>query len=160
MRAPRAGVTRWLRYWGPAILWAGTIWIFSTDFFTSDSKWSFLGPLLKWLFPGESQPGLLQLHLFVRKAAHFVEYFILGLLVLRGIRGERTGWQFAWGLAALAIAASYAAIDEAHQRFVPGRGGSAQDVLLDSAGAAVAQAWAFWRGRKANLGLAGGSGKG
>jgi len=58
------------------------------------------------------------------------------------------------------MTAGYAALDEAHQFFVPGRGGSPVDVLLDSAGAAMAQAWACWRGRKANLGLAGGDGTG
>jgi VanZ family protein len=160
MTAARAGVARWLRYWGPAVLWAAAIWIFSTEFFTTDSTWSFLGPLLKWLFPGESQPRLLQLHLFIRKAAHFAEYFILSLLVLRGIRSGRAGWRITWGLAALATATGYAALDEVHQLFVPWRGGSAADVAMDSAGAAAAQALAFWRARKTNLGLAGKRGTG
>ena len=35
------------------------------------------------------------------------------------------------------IAAGYAATDEFHQLFVPGRSGQVSDVILDSAGAAI-----------------------
>jgi VanZ family protein len=71
--------------------------------------------------------------------------------VLRGLRGGATGWKWSWGLKALLIAAAYAALDEFHQSFVPGRGGAAQDVLLDGAGAIVAQACArLWSGKSEN----------
>ncbi|MDI1321017.1 MAG: VanZ family protein, partial [bacterium] len=50
---------------------------------------------------------------------------------------------------ALLLAAVYAATDEFHQSFVPGRTASLGDVLIDITGAfvalAVAAAWQKWR---------------
>ena len=94
------------------------------------------------------------LHGVIRKSAHFVEYFIFSLLVLRGVRSGRAGWKLSWALATVAIAAGYAALDELHQAFVPERTGSALDSLLDTCGAATALlvVWAFalWRSRRAS----------
>lgn len=72
----------------------------------------------------------------VRKAAHMTEYAILALLWCRtfgvwGVRGKKRV------LAAFLIAFGYACTDEFHQRFVPGRGPSPVDVMIDSAGAAI-----------------------
>jgi VanZ family protein len=73
---------------------------------------------------------------FVRKFAHFFLYFVLGLLMMyamgkSGVRGLK-----ACLLSAL-ICAVYAASDEFHQRFVPGREASGMDILVDTAGAAA-----------------------
>ncbi len=134
-----------LRHWAPAIVWAAVIWLFSTHVFTAEATAGILLPLLRKLFPQTSLETLLFLHFLIRKSAHFVEYFIFGLLVLRAIRGERRGWALRWGLAALAIAAAYAALDEFHQSFVPGRMASPWDSLLDTTGALAAQflAWLY-----------------
>jgi VanZ family protein len=40
---------------------------------------------------------------------------------------------------AIGIVAGYAALDEFHQSFVPGRGPAVADVLLDAAGGVAAQ---------------------
>ena len=135
----------WLRSWRPAIGWAATIWIFSTELFSSQSTAWLLFPLLHWLLPNASATTLMLWHIRIRKSAHLAEFFIFSLLVLRGIRGGRAGWRLTWGLASVAIAADYAALDEVHQAFVPTRGASALDALLDSLGAAIAQAFAWWR---------------
>ncbi len=93
----------------------------------------------------------MQLHFLIRKSAHFANYFLFGLLLLHGLRGETVGWRWRWALTAVAMAAGYAALDEFHQSFVPGRGAAAQDVLLDITGAAVAQAAArMWFRRNEN----------
>jgi VanZ family protein len=136
---------RRLRQWAPAIAWAAVIWLFSTQAFTAEATAGFLLPLLHKLFPHTSLETLLFLHFLIRKSAHFVEYFIFGLLVLRAIRGQRRGWALRWGLAALVIAAAYAALDEFHQSFVPGRTASPWDSLLDTTGALAAQflAWLY-----------------
>jgi len=76
----------------------------------------------------------------IRKCAHFTEYFILSVLVLRGIRAGRPGSRFAWALAAIAIVACYASLDELHQHFVPGRTAAVGDVLIDTSGGIAAQA--------------------
>ncbi len=128
-----------LRYWWPAIAWAGAIYFFSTEAFGGEYTSRFIIPFLRWLLPQADLESLGRLHLLVRKSAHFVNYFVFSLLVLRGLRGGARGWRWRWALWALLIAAGYAALDEFHQSFVPGRGGAAKDVLLDSAGAIVAQ---------------------
>lgn len=62
----------------------------------------------------------------LRKAAHMTEYAILSILIYICL-GK---WKHA-----IAFAALYAASDELHQLFVPGRAGRAGDVMIDSIGA-------------------------
>ena len=72
----------------------------------------------------------------VRKAAHATEYAILGFFATfawnksknKGYKRFLVPWLFA---------SIYAATDEIHQLFVPGRHGSIWDVLLDSSGAVL-----------------------
>lgn len=69
----------------------------------------------------------------VRKTAHAAEYALLGLLVAGAYVDREMKFRrrvlVPWGAASL-----YAATDEIHQLFVPGRSGQLSDVLLDSAG--------------------------
>jgi len=61
----------------------------------------------------------------VRKYAHFIAYAILGIwLSLTMIPKSRV----------ISIGVIYAISDELHQMFVPGRGPSVKDVLIDSSG--------------------------
>ena len=119
--------------------WAAAIFLFSTEVFSGESTSRIIIPFLRWLLPQTDPETLVRLHFLVRKAAHVGVYFVLSWLVLRGVRGEGSGWRWKWGLTALLIAAGYAALDEFHQSFVPGRGWAIRDVMLDSAGAALAQ---------------------
>ena len=78
----------------------------------------------------------------VRKAGHLTEYAALGTLVTGtvlsfGLRGKRAA------LTAEGIGVLYAASDEFHQLFVPGRGSQVTDVLIDASGFAVGVAAAF-----------------
>ena len=97
-----------LRLWAPVVLWAAVIFSFSAvpDLGTGLGTWD----------------------LVLRKIAHACEFAVLGALLLRALRDERTA--FAAGVA-------YAISDEVHQLFVPGRVGSPLDVAIDSAGVAV-----------------------
>lgn len=72
----------------------------------------------------------------VRKAAHFTEYAILaGTLILHFyIRNKKRKKLI---LYPIILSAMYAATDEFHQLFVPGRSCEIKDVLLDTAGAAT-----------------------
>jgi VanZ family protein len=90
-------------------------------------------------------------HHIIRKCAHFTEYFVFFLLLYRAVRAGRSGWRWTWGMAALLITAAYSATDEFHQSFVPSRGASAYDSLLDSTGAFVALVilWLWFRRRRA-----------
>ena len=70
----------------------------------------------------------------LRKMAHFAEYFIFGIVVSGFF--STFGWKwYGTGGVSLAVCALYAASDELHQYFVPGRCASVWDVLLDSTGA-------------------------
>ncbi len=69
----------------------------------------------------------------VRKAGHVAEYAVLGFLLMIafhvwGFNGRRAF------LLALAAGIIYAASDEFHQTFVPGRAGRISDVCIDSCG--------------------------
>jgi VanZ family protein len=125
--------------WWPALAWAVMISVFSTGAFTDDKTASVIIPILHWLLPKASHQTLLTVHHFIRKGAHFVEYFIFSLLILRAIRGGRRNARWAWSFAAIAIVAGYAALDELHQLLVPGRTAAVSDVLLDTTGGIAAQ---------------------
>ncbi len=72
-------------------------------------------------------------HFYVRKLAHFTEYFVLACtiafpLYVYGVRGI---WLI---LFAGAICVGFAGLDEYHQSFVAGRTPSKRDVFIDSCG--------------------------
>ena len=127
-----------LRSWWPAILWAAVIFSMSTDTFSSEHTARVFSPIFHWLIPHLSEDQFEGLHHFIRKSAHFTEYFIIYLLLYRGVRGQREGWRWIWGFSAWFVAAAYSALDEIHQAFVVSRTASAYDSLLDSIGALVA----------------------
>jgi VanZ family protein len=151
VKTPR--VPAWPRAWWPALLWAGIIFSLSTDTFSAEHTGMVLGPILRWLVPSITEDRFYTVHYFIRKSAHFTEYFIFCLLIYRGIRGDRRGWRWTWGLAALSCAAGYSAMDEIHQAFVASRTASAYDSLLDSAGAffAFAVLWLWFRSRRTRV---------
>jgi VanZ family protein len=99
---------RFLRLWGPVILWAGVIFALSSI--------------------SGLNSGLGTWDEVLRKCAHVTEYAILGLLLMRALGQE---------LAALVIGIAYAASDEIHQHFVAGRHGSPVDVAIDAFGVAI-----------------------
>lgn len=129
----------WLKRWWPALAWAVVISGLSTSSFTSEKTGHFIVPFLHWLLPSASHQTLEILHHIIRKCAHFAEYFILSLLILRGIRAGEKGWHLRWALVTVLIVAGYAALDEYHQSFVPGRGPAVTDVLIDASGGIAAQ---------------------
>ncbi len=97
-----------------AIAWAVVIFIFSA-------------------IPGDSypkHPG------FLNYFAHFGEYLILGSLLTVALTGGKLkSWQII--LIAIVITSAYAASDELHQLFVPGRFGDPVDWLTDTLGASA-----------------------
>ena len=128
-----------LHRWWPALLWAVVISILSTRYFGSDQTSTVIIPVLHWLFPAASHTTLLQWHHLIRKTAHFTEYFVFSMLLLRALRAGRRDVHWTWALEAIGIVALYASFDEFHQIFVPGRTPAVRDVLIDTLGGVAAQ---------------------
>lgn len=121
---PRPALWEWL----PVILWGLVIFTFSTSAFSANNTARIIDPALHWLVPSMSTSAINLVHMLIRKLAHFTEYGILFLLLVRGPMQGRP-------YAALMLCVAYALLDEGHQSFVPGRTASLYDVALDSTGA-------------------------
>lgn len=94
------------------------------------------------------------LSFIVRKSAHTVAYFVLGMLALLVAKSYKTSL---WKAAALSIefACIYAISDEFHQSFVPGRTAMGTDVLIDTTAASLGVTILYFairdiRGKKVN----------
>lgn len=73
-------------------------------------------------------------NLLVRKAAHLIEYAILGFLVM-GAFGPALARDRRWLAVAVLVLVLVPAIDETIQICTPGRSGQLADVLIDCTGA-------------------------
>lgn len=74
-----------------------------------------------------------QLNHCVRKSAHFIIYFILGILVAFVL--VKNDLKHKVFCITFLFCVLFAISDEIHQLFVPGRGGMLEDLTLDSLGA-------------------------
>lgn len=101
------------RRWAPAILWGALI-------------------LVATSLPGSVLPSAPVLP-GLDKVVHGGMYGVLGVFVARGM-GARSGW--AW-LMGCVVVAGFAAADEWHQQWIPGRGADALDWVADVAGATL-----------------------
>lgn len=78
----------------------------------------------------------------VRATAHLLAFGTLAALLLLALVGRAR--PRVWHVAtAYALTIIYAASDEIHQAFVPGRTGRAQDVAIDAIGAAAGLSFAY-----------------
>ncbi|HEY1801185.1 MAG TPA: VanZ family protein [Terriglobales bacterium] len=130
-----------LKVWIAAGLWIGIIVVESTNYLSSDNTSHYLYPLLHFLF-GISLKTFAPFHAYLRKAGHFVGYFILSLLLFRAWRETLPSvrhWTARWAGIAFLMSAFVASMDEWHQTFLPSRTGTIHDVLLDSSAALTAQ---------------------
>lgn len=99
-------------------------------------------PTMVWMFMifGVSSQSTLHassvywLDFIIKKSAHFIEYFILNLLINYSLKSSFSLSKKRQIATAIGLAIIYAATDEFHQTFVAGRDGRLRDVLIDSAG--------------------------
>lgn len=128
--------------WTLVFAWMAVIFLFSAQPAhesdgLSKSVTLFIIQLIKRIVPlAELTVDVATLNHLIRKGAHFTVYFVLGILTANALRTSGVPTFKAVALA-LAICVVYAATDEIHQMFVPGRGAQVKDVLIDSAGAIV-----------------------
>ena len=115
------------------VLWVLFIFSFSMQSGEESSQVSggIVFQLIKILFP-QGFAYVEQLEFFIRKAAHFTEYFVLGVLVLQTLSQTSCPKQVIIGILLCIIVAS---CDETIQLFSGGRSGKIADVVLDSVGA-------------------------
>jgi len=146
------GHAAWAVYlfrWMPLVMMLGVLYMESTAMMGADRT---SGHLHSWMHAMTgSSSGLDRhwpmIHHLIRKTGHFLGYGVLSLAWLRGMLlslrqcGGWTKWNGAWRIQTAAVAATFsvAALDEFHQTFLPNRTGTFRDVLLDTAGAIVAQ---------------------
>jgi VanZ family protein len=136
------------RNWGPVVVWAGLIFFFSTDQFSSSNTSRFFGPLLSAIFSGITAEQFDTLHLIIRKLAHWSEYFIFSLLLLRALRGRfKSPSDLRRAVWIVAVIFLYASSDEIHQVFVPSRTPSFADVTIDSFAGICGILWTYVRPR-------------
>ena len=76
--------------------------------------------------------------LILKKMAHMMEHGILAFLLWRAISRGRGALSRLALVTAFLVSVLYAASDEYHQTFVPGRHGTSVDVGIDAIGALIA----------------------
>ena len=116
------------------------IFVFSSQ--NGNSSGSVSEGITRRLFPNVlSDDAVFVLEKFIRKAAHYGIYFILGITVYystvnfdRGYCDSRLNVLFT-GVISVILCFMYSLTDEFHQSFIPGRHGAFRDCLLDTVGA-------------------------
>ncbi|WP_333862013.1 VanZ family protein [Clostridium sp.] len=119
--------------WILVVIWMMVIFIFSneTSIISNEKSRAFilliqaLGLDLNKFFGDLS-------NFIVRKASHFLEYCILGILLFNSIKGKfKIKKVF---IISIAVVILYACTDEIHQIFIPGRTARIKDIFIDTAG--------------------------
>jgi VanZ family protein len=136
--ARRAKLSAVVAAWGPVVVWVAVIFSLSSDQFSdvNTAAWLSAMPMVGILGipPAAIEAG----NFIVRKSAHFVEYALLGMLLLRALRAtsqQRGRRALAVAIAGAAVCAS---LDELRQHFFTAtRTGTAHDVVLDIVGALI-----------------------
>jgi hypothetical protein len=121
----RLRMKNWLYRWGPALLFMAIIFMASAT-------------------PGSEIPGFGFWDIFAKKSGHLIGYALLAAAYCHALNnGKRTPkWLF---VLALCMTALYAASDEWHQKFTPGRSPSLLDVGIDiTVNPQLCYYWHFW----------------
>lgn len=136
---------RALRHWIPAFLAVLVIAFESTVFMSANNTSRWLLPVWERLFGPVTPKHWAMVHHYIRKTGHFTGYGLVSLCFFHGFRmtlslarGLRALW-FRSATFALGCTFLVASADEIHQAFLPNRGGSPYDVLLDTCGALLMQ---------------------
>lgn len=125
-----------IAFWAAAVLWLLLCFFFAKSDGEASARQSYRVTLWIGNLLGLDAGSLILLHGPVRKAAHFLCFFILGLL--SGTAGHFTftsRYGYLWTQLSCLI---FAFLDEWIKRSVPGRDGSWKDVALNSSGVLTA----------------------
>jgi hypothetical protein len=112
-----------LKFWGPVLIWAGIIFLFSAR-------------------PVIPASQIFWKDFIVKKTAHVVEYAILASLIYRALKESGVS-KYNAGLWAIFFSVVYGLTDEFHQSFTPGREPRVRDVFFDTIGA-ILSIYSIW----------------
>ncbi|MBM7560833.1 VanZ family protein [Fusibacter tunisiensis] len=98
-----------------------------------------------------NESGTADLMVYLRKLAHVMEYFALGVLLFYALSYDFAIRKSA--VAAMGIGWFYGYLDELHQLFIPGRTGSLMDVFLDGFGVTLGVLFSIWLAVKVRKGV-------
>lgn len=129
--------------WIPVLVGIAIICGESTNTMGARHTGLWLNQLVTWA--GHADGPVALLNHILRKSGHFMGYGLLGVFFARGWfsllrRKMVAGWsslRLRAGALAILSTAVVASADEIHQMFLPTRGASVEDVLLDTSGAVV-----------------------
>ena len=122
--------------WIPAILIV--LFIFTQSGLDSSESTAISLPIVEWIMNFFSFIDKDTLHYFVRKAAHFSEYFLFGGSILYAMDEDFTVARFALFCVLVPVC------DETIQYFTPGRAAQLTDCLLDASGMICAAFIGIW----------------
>lgn len=132
-------------HWIPALAGIAVILGESTVTMSAENTSRWLYPLWVHLFGPTSPARWEVIHHYIRKTGHFCGYGSISLTFYYGwsytLRQRGRAWLDRFrqsALLALLCTLVLASWDEWHQSFLPGRGSSPRDVLLDCCGALIA----------------------
>jgi len=122
--------------WLLVFIWCGFIFFCtSSPLFTGEHTAGWIKEIMDhFRFKGEDHinDGLFSWNFIIRKLAHLTVFGVLACLFWRALRPNRYARPLAWTFTTL-----YAASDEWHQSFQPGRSPEVTDVLIDACGALI-----------------------
>ena len=127
-RSVAARIWSLIRRWTPPLAWMAIIFLLSS----------------RTTLPSVAEPWL---DVLLKKTAHFLEYALLAFLWWRALGGGDVRAGRSLAMAGL-VSILYAASDEYHQTFVPGRHGQLWDLGVDSAGVMAVLGGIWWWGRR------------
>jgi len=113
----------WILRWGPAVLVMAIIFAASAT-------------------PGSDLPAFGAWDLVFKKGGHMLGYALLSIAYFHALNHGRLSRRLVFP--AFFLACLYAAFDEWHQRFTPGRTPALGDILIDATGAAIGLALWCW----------------
>ena len=141
----------------PLFIWAAVSLICMTVIFLFSSRNSeqssemsstlaskLFAPALDLIEVSNPTPLMGTIEVIVRKSAHFIIFFILGFCITNTVmRIKKIKKNLYIFLISVILCSVYAATDELHQYFVPGRACMWQDWVIDTAGVLLGVGLAF-----------------
>lgn len=123
--------------WLILIIWLGVIFAFSHQANSGEITKNIIADTIEVKVEQKTEPTLDIINFIVRKGAHISEYIVLTLIIF-SLASEYTKNNKKIIIIGLLGCILFAAGDEFHQYFIPGRSALVTDVLIDFIGAIIA----------------------